>query len=157
MTLEIREREDRGDRGYLYEVVPRQKGLFKLRSNIEKKVVITARQISTNSCCLNVERCFGMLVSPGRAVRHAAIKDRGGAVIRYIRVGLGPEPLPGWRRVDVDGVALLEGPNGERCATEQDAHEYEQAVQFARTGIDQSRAALSFLQKLLNDSLISRK
>ena len=71
VTLEIREREDRGDRGYLYEVVPRQKGLFKLRSNIEKKVVITARQISTNSCCLNVERCFGMLVSPGRAVRHA--------------------------------------------------------------------------------------
>lgn len=71
VTLEIREREDRGDRGYLYEVVPRQKGLFKLRSNIEKKVVITARQISSNSCCLNVERCFGMLVSPGRAVRHA--------------------------------------------------------------------------------------
>ena len=71
VTLEIREREDKGDRGYLYEVVPRQKGLFKQRSNIEKKVVITARQISSNSCCLNVERCFGMLVSPGRAVRHA--------------------------------------------------------------------------------------
>ena len=71
VTLEIREREDRGDRGFLYEVVPRQKGLFKLRSNIEKKVVITVRQISANSCCLNVERCFGMLVSPGRNVRHA--------------------------------------------------------------------------------------
>ena len=42
--MEIKERENRGDRGYLYEVVPRQKGLFKLRSNIEKKVVITVRQ-----------------------------------------------------------------------------------------------------------------
>ena len=49
----------------------RHKGLFKLRSNIEKKVVVTVQQISRNSCHLNVERCFGMLVSPGRNVRHA--------------------------------------------------------------------------------------
>ena len=29
------------------------------------------QQISRNSCTLAVERCFGMLVSPGRNVRHA--------------------------------------------------------------------------------------
>ena len=32
---------------------------------------MTVQQISRNSCHLNVERCFGMLVSPGRNVRHA--------------------------------------------------------------------------------------
>jgi hypothetical protein len=51
-------------------MVPRQKGLFKLRTNVEKKVVVTVRQISSNTCSLNIERCFGMLVSPGRNVRH---------------------------------------------------------------------------------------
>ena len=35
------------------------------------QVIITVQQISRNSCTLAVERCFGMLVSPGRNVRHA--------------------------------------------------------------------------------------
>ena len=55
-----------------FDVVPRQKGIFKLRSNVEKKVVVTVHQVNSqsNSCRLGVERCFGMLVSPGRNVRH---------------------------------------------------------------------------------------
>ena len=55
-----------------FDVVPRQKGIFKLRSNIEKKVVVTVHQVNSqsNSCRLGIERCFGMLVSPGRNVRH---------------------------------------------------------------------------------------
>ena len=70
INLEIREKEE--GKNNTYEVVPRQKGLFKLRSNVEKKVIITVEQISRrNSCHLTVERCFGMLVSPGRNVRHA--------------------------------------------------------------------------------------
>ena len=56
----------------LFDVVPRQKGIFKLRSNIEKKVVVNVHQVNSqsNSCRLGIERCFGMLVSPGRNVRH---------------------------------------------------------------------------------------
>ena len=56
-----------------FDVVPRQKGIFKLRSNVEKKVVVSVHQVNSqnNSCRLGIERCFGMLVSPGRNVRHA--------------------------------------------------------------------------------------
>lgn len=69
LTLEIREREDAKKE---FDTVPRQKGIFKLRSGAEKKVVVTVRQVSRhNTCALTVERCFGMLVSPGRNVRHA--------------------------------------------------------------------------------------
>ncbi len=68
VSLEIKEKSSEANQ---YDLVPRQKGVFKLRSNVEKKVVISVQQISKNSCNLNVERCFGMLVSPGRNVRHA--------------------------------------------------------------------------------------
>ena len=68
VTLEIKEKSESTNN---YDLVPRQKGVFKLRSNIEKKVMVSVQQISRNSCNLGVERCFGMLVSPGRNVRHA--------------------------------------------------------------------------------------
>ena len=58
VTLEIKEKAETN----IYEMVPRQKGVFKLRSNIEKKVVVSVQQLSRNSCKLSVERCFGMLV-----------------------------------------------------------------------------------------------
>jgi len=51
--------------------VPRDKDCFKLRSNVEKCVVVTLCQITDNLSTLNIERCFGMLVSPGRNVRHS--------------------------------------------------------------------------------------
>ena len=55
-----------------FDAVPRQKGIIKLRSNVEKQVVVTVHQVNSqnNSCRLGIERCFGMLVSPGRNVRH---------------------------------------------------------------------------------------
>lgn len=68
VSLEIREKEEGKNN---YELVPRQKDFFKLRANVEKKVVISVSQISRNHCHLAIERCFGMLVSPGRNVRHA--------------------------------------------------------------------------------------
>lgn len=87
LTLEVKEKEE--TKG-TFENVPRQKGIFKLRSNVEKKVIISIQQVGTSSssstlfllnrmfpqisrnfCPLHVERCFGMLVSPGRNVRHA--------------------------------------------------------------------------------------
>ena len=51
--------------------VSRDKDCFKLRSNVEKSVVISLCQVSDNLTQLKVDRCFGMLVSPGRNVRHS--------------------------------------------------------------------------------------
>ena len=65
VTMEIKEKSSETNSS-AFELVPRQKGIFKLRSNIEKKVVVSVQQLSQNSCKLSVERCFGMLVSPGR-------------------------------------------------------------------------------------------
>ena len=65
--LEIREEDLKGN--FVY--VPRDKDCFKLRSNVVKRVVVTLCQISDNLTSLRVERCFGMLVSPGRNVRHS--------------------------------------------------------------------------------------
>eukprot|EP00090_Calanus_glacialis_P000348 TRINITY_DN10211_c0_g1_i1.p1 TRINITY_DN10211_c0_g1~~TRINITY_DN10211_c0_g1_i1.p1 ORF type:complete len:1017 (-),score=311.81 TRINITY_DN10211_c0_g1_i1:664-3714(-) len=65
--LEIREDDGKGN--FVY--VPRDKDCFKLRSNVEKCVVVTLCQITDNLTTLKVERCFGMLVSPGRNVRHS--------------------------------------------------------------------------------------
>jgi len=84
VSLEIRENQDLNqDQGTQpgghessaaanYDSVPRQKNMFKLKKDVDKKVVITVSQISkNNSVNLNVERCFGLLVSPGRNARHA--------------------------------------------------------------------------------------
>ena len=47
------------------------KDCFKLRANVEKCVVISLCQVTDNLTSLKVDRCFGMLVSPGRNVRHS--------------------------------------------------------------------------------------
>jgi len=61
-------REDDGKGNFVY--VPRDKDSFKIRSNVQKHVVVSLCQVSDNNK-LKVERCFGMLVSPGRNVRHS--------------------------------------------------------------------------------------
>nr|KAF6397757.1 RAB GTPase activating protein 1 like [Rousettus aegyptiacus] len=47
----------------------RDKFYFKLKQGIEKKVVITVQQLSNKE--LAIERCFGMLLSPGRNVKNS--------------------------------------------------------------------------------------
>ncbi|PKU31902.1 rab gtpase-activating protein 1- hypothetical protein [Limosa lapponica baueri] len=47
----------------------REKLYFKLKQGIEKKVVITVQQLSNKE--LAIERCFGMLLSPGRNVKNS--------------------------------------------------------------------------------------
>ena len=55
VSLEIRENirsggsnsGPNGDKDAGFEVVPRQKGIFKLRSNVEKKVVVSVQQVRT--------------------------------------------------------------------------------------------------------------
>ncbi|XP_063424247.1 rab GTPase-activating protein 1-like isoform X2 [Mytilus trossulus] len=48
---------------------PKDKNIFKFRSNYEKKIVINVSQ--TGDTELMIERCFGLLISPGRNVKHA--------------------------------------------------------------------------------------
>ncbi|XP_038651105.1 rab GTPase-activating protein 1-like isoform X1 [Scyliorhinus canicula] len=67
VSLEVKEDDGKGN----FSAVPkdREKLYFKLRQGIEKKLIINVQQ--TSNCELAVERCFGMLLSPGRNVRNS--------------------------------------------------------------------------------------
>uniref|UniRef100_A0A182MDF6 Rab-GAP TBC domain-containing protein n=1 Tax=Anopheles culicifacies TaxID=139723 RepID=A0A182MDF6_9DIPT len=69
VSLEIKERE----RNSSYVTVPRDvKSSFRLRCKTDKEVCITVRQVpSERFPSLLIERCFGVLLSPGRIVRQA--------------------------------------------------------------------------------------
>ncbi|MCI4383472.1 hypothetical protein PGIGA_G00026910 [Pangasianodon gigas] len=66
VSLEVREDDGKGN----FSPVPkdRDKYYFKLRQGVQKKVVVTVQQISNKE--LGIERCFGMLLSPGQKVRN---------------------------------------------------------------------------------------
>ncbi|KAH0618241.1 hypothetical protein JD844_017256 [Phrynosoma platyrhinos] len=67
VSLEVKEDDGKGN----FSPVPkdREKFYFKLKQGLEKKVVITIQQISNKE--LAIERCFGMLLSPGRNVKNS--------------------------------------------------------------------------------------
>ncbi|XP_061490112.1 rab GTPase-activating protein 1-like isoform X4 [Rhineura floridana] len=67
VSLEVKEDDGKGN----FSPVPkdREKFYFKLKQGVEKKVVITVQQISNKE--LAIERCFGMLLSPGRNVKNS--------------------------------------------------------------------------------------
>ncbi|XP_054644495.1 rab GTPase-activating protein 1-like isoform X1 [Dunckerocampus dactyliophorus] len=64
VSLEVKEDDGKGN----FSPVPkdRDKLYFKLRQSVQKKVVITVQQIGNKE--LGIERCFGMLLSPGQKV-----------------------------------------------------------------------------------------
>lgn len=68
ISLEIKEKEKSG-----YTTVPRDaKASFRLRCNTDKEVSIVVKQIpSDHYPPLYIERCFGVLLSPGKIVRQA--------------------------------------------------------------------------------------
>lgn len=51
--------------------VPRDRNFLKLRANVEKQVCLTINQVvsGTQQRILQLERCFGVLVCPGRNVK----------------------------------------------------------------------------------------
>lgn len=53
--------------------VPRDKNFLKLRANVEKQVCLTISQVvsKTQQKILHLERCFGVLVCPGRNVKQS--------------------------------------------------------------------------------------
>ncbi|XP_043274725.1 rab GTPase-activating protein 1-like isoform X2 [Venturia canescens] len=72
VTLEIKEEDGKGS----YSTVPKDRNCFKLRSNVSKQVCFSIQQVSNKDGgnSLEVERCFGVLVSPGRNVKHSDMR-----------------------------------------------------------------------------------
>ncbi|XP_058839082.1 rab GTPase-activating protein 1-like isoform X1 [Topomyia yanbarensis] len=68
VSLEIKEKEKSG-----YTTVPRDaKSSFRLRCNTDKEVCIVVKQVPSELYpSLFIERCFGVLLSPGKIVRQA--------------------------------------------------------------------------------------
>ncbi|XP_020282361.1 rab GTPase-activating protein 1-like isoform X2 [Pseudomyrmex gracilis] len=72
VTMEIKEEDGKGGFG----TVPKDRNCFKLRSNVAKQVCLSIQQVSSKEggITLEVERCFGVLVSPGRNVKHSDMR-----------------------------------------------------------------------------------
>ncbi len=64
--LDIKEEDQKNPTNFLS--VPKEKESFKLRKNVEKQIVIQIQQLTGQT--LEIERCFGVLMCPGRNVSH---------------------------------------------------------------------------------------
>ncbi|XP_076436762.1 rab GTPase-activating protein 1-like isoform X2 [Babylonia areolata] len=63
--LEFKEDDGKGN----YSTCPKDKNVFKLKVNCEKRLAITVQHTGPQQ--LKIERCFGLLISPGRNVKHS--------------------------------------------------------------------------------------
>ncbi|XP_011506211.1 PREDICTED: rab GTPase-activating protein 1-like isoform X2 [Ceratosolen solmsi marchali] len=70
VTMEIKEEDGKG----AYNTVPKDRNCFKLRSNVPKQVCLSILQVKEGGITLEIERCFGVLVSPGRNVKHSDMR-----------------------------------------------------------------------------------
>uniref|UniRef100_A0ABD2VXZ4 Rab-GAP TBC domain-containing protein n=1 Tax=Trichogramma kaykai TaxID=54128 RepID=A0ABD2VXZ4_9HYME len=70
VTLEIKEEDGKG----AYNTVPKDRNFFKLRSNVSKQVCLSIQQVKEGGINLEIERCFGVLVSPGRNVKQSDMR-----------------------------------------------------------------------------------
>ncbi|XP_059143523.1 rab GTPase-activating protein 1-like isoform X2 [Physella acuta] len=66
-TVSLDFREDDGKGGY--SACPKDKDVFKFRVNTAKRLLISVQQSGPHE--LRIERCFGLLISPGRNVQHS--------------------------------------------------------------------------------------
>lgn len=71
VSLEIKEKMAKNT----FSSVARDKNIFKLRCNVDKQVWIVVKQLpSTSLPPLFIERCFGVLLSPGKLIRQADMR-----------------------------------------------------------------------------------
>ncbi|XP_037044967.1 rab GTPase-activating protein 1-like isoform X2 [Bradysia coprophila] len=71
VSLEIREKVTKN----AFTSAPRDRSSFRLRCNTDKQVSITVKQTQSNKLPpLYIERCFGVLLSPGKLVRQADMR-----------------------------------------------------------------------------------
>ncbi|XP_049885004.1 rab GTPase-activating protein 1-like isoform X2 [Pectinophora gossypiella] len=81
-TVDIKESDAKGT----FSHVPKERLGFKLRGGIDKQVTITVQQVTNNAPAdhddpqsgttggLFIERCFGILLAPGRSVKHSDMR-----------------------------------------------------------------------------------
>lgn len=83
-TVDIKESDAKG----VFSHVPKERLGFKLRGGIDKQVIINVQQVSNNLQLHNesdstttfyvggliIERCFGILLAPGRSVKHSDMR-----------------------------------------------------------------------------------
>ncbi|KAL4703151.1 hypothetical protein ACJJTC_016752, partial [Scirpophaga incertulas] len=81
-TVDIKETDAKGT----FSHVPKERLGFKLRAGIDKQVTINVRQVTNNvqpetddpqatyTGGLFIERCFGILLAPGRSVKHSDMR-----------------------------------------------------------------------------------
>lgn len=70
VALEIKEKLTKTSSSYC--AVPRDKSTFKVRAHCNKQIVISITQkVKQDALPLTIERCFGVLLSPGKLVRLA--------------------------------------------------------------------------------------
>ncbi|RZF46463.1 hypothetical protein LSTR_LSTR012538 [Laodelphax striatellus] len=68
VSMEIKEDDGRGG----FSAVSKEQTWFKVRANVEKQITLTVQQVvGQHDTDLVVERCFGVLLSPGRGVKHS--------------------------------------------------------------------------------------
>ncbi|CAH1128718.1 unnamed protein product [Ceutorhynchus assimilis] len=67
VNLEVKEDDGKGS----YSTVGKDRNGFRLKTNLEKQISIGIKQVSDNGPQLIIERCFGVLVAPGRHVKHS--------------------------------------------------------------------------------------
>lgn len=89
VSLEIKEKEKSG-----YTTVPRDaKSSFRLRCNTDKEVCIVVKQIPSEQYPpLYIERCFGVLLSPGKIVRQADMQLLDMVNMGYIKSDVNAPP-----------------------------------------------------------------
>nr|CAB3265389.1 rab GTPase-activating protein 1-like [Phallusia mammillata] len=68
-TVSLEIKEDDGKGGYATVPWDKTSSCFKFRRNLEKKVIVTVTQ--TSNVELTIERCFGLLLTPGRNVKQS--------------------------------------------------------------------------------------
>lgn len=66
VMLEVQEEDGRSN----YSAVPWDKSFFKLRCDLDKKLVLTVQQVGQSEW-LSIEKCFGLLICPGRNVKQS--------------------------------------------------------------------------------------
>ncbi|XP_054720811.1 rab GTPase-activating protein 1-like [Uloborus diversus] len=78
-VLDIKEEDSKGN----FVSCPREKDYFKLRCNLEKMISVTINQISSNKE-LNIQLCFGLLITPGRNLDHSEMHALEGVLMNKV-------------------------------------------------------------------------
>ena len=87
----------------------------------------------------------------GESVLYAARKVGDGELLQHVRHGHKPYPMPGWKKIHVDGSEMYEGPKGQRCLTLSAAFDVVIAAEVAAGRSADAKSECSIMHQLLLD------